>query len=291
MKKQIAVCGHFLTKWTGVQALKRWQKKRHPVVGIIRLSGVISDEGLLKKGLHLNQLEPIIEKAFHLPRLKAIALQINSPGGAAAQSELIYTRIRALAEEKKVPVYAFAEGAAASGGYWLACAGDEIYALRTSIVGSIGVISAGFGFVEAIQKIGIERRVYTEGKNKSILDPFKPEKEDDIKILHALQKDIHDAFKHIVCTRRKGKINEADEGQLFNGDVWMGEKAKALGLIDEVGELREVMRKKYGKKVKLVKVNKPKGFLQRKLETEVGHAVSGIGGILEERLHWQRYGL
>jgi signal peptide peptidase SppA len=183
-------------------------KKPKSKVAVLRLSGVIGSAGMMKKGISLDDLNDDIEKAFELSGVKAVALQINSPGGSPVQSELIYKRIRELSDEKKIPVYSFVEDVAASGGYWLACTGDEIYASESSIVGSIGVISAGFGFVDAIKKLGVERRVYTQGENKSILDPFQKEDPKDIDILMNLQKDVHESFKNLVRSRRDGKIKK-----------------------------------------------------------------------------------
>src|SRR5713226_7181168 len=190
-----------------------------PVVAVLRLSGVIGLRG--RRGLSLAGKATAIERAFKLSGLAAVALSINSPGGSPVQSALIFRRIRQLAEEKNIPVLAFAEDVAASGGYWLALAGDEIYAEETSILGSIGVVSASFGFSQLIGRLGVERRLHTAGERKSLLDPFLPENPSDVERLTALQQDIHRAFKEHVCRRRAGKIDEADD-TLFNGDVLTG---------------------------------------------------------------------
>jgi signal peptide peptidase SppA len=272
---------------------KLLQKIKKPVktVAVIRLSGVIGSAGAFKKGLCLEDIEDDIEKAFDVSDLTAVALQINSPGGSPVQSELIYNRIRAYAKEKEIPVYSFVEDVAASGGYWLACSGDEIYASTSSIVGSIGVISAGFGFVEAIKKLGVERRVYHQGENKSVLDPFQKEKPKDIEILLSAQKEVHEAFKNLVRTRREGKINPSDEDRLFSGEFWAGGMGKELGLVDEIGDMRSVMRKKFGDKVKFEKISKQKGFLKRKLGIIGGEFADGVMSSVEAKGLWSRFGL
>ena len=191
-------------------------RKSIPVVNLVRLHGAIGVGSPLRPPITFKDTNEVLERAFAKKGITAVALSINSPGGSAVQSALIHARIRELAEEHKVPVYVFCEDVAASGGYWLACAGDEIYADQSSIIGSIGVISAGFGFVGAIEKLGIERRVHTSGENKSILDPFKPEKPEDVSRLLDLQADVHDAFKSLVQYRRGVKLKSEDPG-LFSG--------------------------------------------------------------------------
>ncbi|MDX1737921.1 MAG: S49 family peptidase [Alphaproteobacteria bacterium] len=271
-------------------------------VAIIRLNGVIGAAGAFKRGLTLEALEESIEKAFDVKHLKAVALSVNSPGGSPVQSALIAKRIRDLAEEKNIPVYAFCEDAAASGGYWLACAGDEIYANESSIIGSIGVISAGFGFPDLLEKIGVERRVYTSGESKSQLDPFSKEKAADIKHLKALQNDIHEHFKDYVRGRRGEKLNSDEEKNLFSGSFWTGSKACELGLVDEIGELRDICRKKFGDKTEFKDMQSQKSFIQRKLGlgsrfggSILGNAGAEIGSQLvataEERAWWSRLGL
>lgn len=283
---------------------------RHPppVVAVIRLYGIIGRLGPMRTGLTLADLAGAIERAFELHDLKAVALSISSPGGSAVQSALIYGRIRALAEEKGVPVFAFAEDVAASGGYWLALAGDEIFADDSSIVGSIGVRFSGFGFHEAIGRLGIERRIYTAGDKKAILDPFKPEDPDDVARIHELQGDIHEVFKALVRTRREGKI-KAPEAELFSGAFWSGRRALEHGLIDGIGDLRSVMRARYGDEVRLKPVLPPRGWRRRlglieglQPESTAVAAMPGGAGLgseltagiiaaLEERAHWARFGL
>jgi len=205
-----------------------------PVVGVIRLDGVIGRMGPIYRGLTLAALADSLERAFRLRHLKAVALAINSPGGSAVQSSLIAGRIRDLADEHDVPVYAFAEDVAASGGYWLALAADEIYADGNSIIGSIGVVSSGFGFTELIKRIGVERRLHTAGDKKAMLDPFSPEKPADVRHLKDLQKDIHENFTAMVRDRRGDKL-KADDKKLFSGAFWTGPRALEMGLIDGLG--------------------------------------------------------
>jgi serine protease SohB len=267
-----------------------------PLVSVVRLDGAIgSAAGLGRRSLNLSSLELPLRRAFSKRCVDAVALVINSPGGSPVQSALIAERIRQWAEEKELPVYAFTEDVAASGGYWLACAADEIYANPMSIVGSIGVIAATFGFPELLEKIGVERRVYTQGDNKSMLDPFKPENPEDVTRLLELQKDIHGQFKAYVKARRDGKLKGADK-VLFNGDVWTGERALKKGLIDGLGSMRSVMREKLGDKVKFIQVQPQASWLQRKLG---GVAAGGVSGpwasdmiaAIEERALWARFGL
>ena len=201
-------------------------RKSVPVVNHLSLSGAIGIGTPMRPALTLKSLNPLLERAFKRKGLSAVAITINSPGGSPVQSALIHARIRELAEEKKVPVIVFCEDVAASGGYWLACAGDEIYADESSVVGSLGVISSGFGFVEAIRKLGVERRVHTAGENKSMLDPFKPERPEDIEHLLSLQADIHDAFKTLVLSRRGTKLKLEDK-DIFSGAFWSGRQALA----------------------------------------------------------------
>ncbi len=185
-----------------------------PAVACVTLNGIIGKDGKLSQGLNIENTFPLLEKAFAMENIKAVAISINSPGGSPVQSELIYNAIRELSVEKKVPVYTFARDVAASGGYWLLLSGDEIYAHSSSIIGSIGVIFSGFGFVDVIKKLGVERRIYTEGKNKAILDPFMPEEQENIEILKDAQRDIFEGFKELVKSRRHGKLNDA-QGKLL----------------------------------------------------------------------------
>lgn len=266
-----------------------------PMVSVLRLSGVIGGRtGPFGSGLTLAGIEKAIESAFASKRTSAVALAINSPGGSPVQSALIARRIRALADEKNVPVVAFAEDVAASGGYWLACAGDEIFADENSIVGSIGVISAGFGFSRLIDRVGVERRIYSAGERKSLLDPFQPEDEKDVGRLKELQREIHDSFKRYVRTRRGDRLSGADE-DLFEGDIWTGETARGLGLIDGIGDLRTVMRARFGERVKF-RVHAPKGAGLRRL---LGRGADGAAydrtlaavAAVDDWSQWKRFGL
>jgi len=269
-----------------------WQ--RRPVVSVLRFEGVIMPRQR-RGGVSLASHAAAIEKAFRVSGLVAVAIVVNSPGGSPVQSALLYRRIRQLAEEKRVPVIAFAEDVAASGGYWLALAGDEIFGEETSLLGSIGVISAGFGFYQLIGRLGIERRLHAAGERKSLLDPFLPEEPSDVARLTALQQDIHQSFKEHVRLRRAGKIDEADE-TLFTGDVVTGRMAVRSGLIDGIGEVRTVMRARYGDKVKLRPVASQRRrwpFLSR-LPFVGREPVSLIGEVvdwIETRLLWAKFGL
>jgi serine protease SohB len=284
-------------------------KPRPPTVAVLRLSGVIGQLGPLRAGMTLASQASHIERAFNLKGLKAVALAINSPGGSPVQSALIFARIRQLAAEKQVPVIAFAEDVAASGGYWLACAGDEIFAQEASVLGSIGVISAGFGFPEAIRRLGIERRVHTAGAKKGLLDPFLPENPDDVARLKELQADVHAGFKAVVRERRAGRL-KASEDELFSGAFWSGRKSLELGLADGIADLRGEMRRRYGDKVRLQIVGPARSWLQRRLgpssrsgslglSRDTGTLGAGFGSglaeglvsALEERALWGRYGL
>jgi signal peptide peptidase SppA len=222
---------------------------------------------------------------------RAVALALNSPGGSPVQSALIAQRIRLLADEKGVKVIAFVEDVAASGGYWLACAADEILVDPHSIVGSIGVISAGFGFQDLIARIGVERRVHTSGERKAMLDPFRPEKAEDVERLHRLQAEIHDGFKDWVRARRAGKLR-GEDSLLFSGEFWTGRRGLELGLVDGLGELRATLQARYGAKVNLPVIGPRRRLLSR---FGLGMTLDGIGpatlAALEERLHWQRFGL
>jgi signal peptide peptidase SppA len=271
-----------------------------PVVAVIRLAGPIGQIGALRTGLSLARLAGVIERAFGLIELKAVALVVNSPGGSAVQSALIAKRIRDLAGEKNVPVYAFVEDVAASGGYWLACAADEIYVNASSIVGSIGVISASFGLHEAIHKIGVERRVYTAGDKKMMLDPFQPQDPDDVERLRALQQEIHHNFQNWVRDRRGVRLRGLD-GDLFSGEFWTGTRATELGLVDGVDDLRSHMRRRFGEKVRLRLVSAPTPWIRRWIgphtdsalprgllpESWADEAISAV----EARALWSRFGL
>jgi signal peptide peptidase SppA len=268
--------------------------RRGPVVPVVRLSGVIAASGLLgSRGLSIESVAPLLKRAFDLRGAKAVALAVNSPGGSPVQSALIGQRIRLLAAEKGLKVIAFVEDVAASGGYWLACAADEIIVDPHSIVGSIGVISAGFGFQDLIAHIGVERRIHTSGEHKSMLDPFRSEKPQDVERLERLQAEIHDGFKDWVRERRAGKLS-GDETQLFTGEFWTGRRGRELGLVDGLGELRSTLQARYGDKVHLPVIG-PRRRLLSRLGLGAASAIDAMGpGLLaavEERLYWQRFGL
>lgn len=230
-------------------------------------------------------LAPLIERAFARGKPAAVALVINSPGGSAVQSALIAARVRRLADEKKVPVHAFVEDVAASGGYWLACAGDDIWVDASSIVGSIGVIFASFGFPELMARQGIERRVVTAGKSKSFADPFLPQKPEDVERLRKLQEPIHAAFIDHVKARRGARLDLSAD--LFNADVWVGAEAAKIGLVDGVAHMRPKLMELYGEKVRLVPYGQKRGLLQR-----LGMAATdGLMQGVEERALWARFGL
>jgi signal peptide peptidase SppA len=272
-----------------------------PIVPVVRLSGVIGVTTPLKPGLTLASVARTLERAFSLRNIKAVALAINSPGGAAAQSHLIFQRIRALADEKKVPVIAFVEDVAASGGYMIACAADEIVADESSIVGSIGVVGGSFGFDKLIEKIGVERRLYTSGERKAMLDPFLPEKPEDVERLKAIQREIHDSFIALVKARRGGKL-DSRESALFSGEYWTGARGRALGLVDAIGDLRGTLRQRYGEKVVMPLIAE-KGFslLGRRAPGVLRGDITSLLGApslaedlvstLEARALWARFGL
>jgi signal peptide peptidase SppA len=283
-----------------------WLRRPRPEVAVLRLGGVIGGLGPLRSGMSLASVEPLVERAFAQPRLQAVALVINSPGGSPAQSALIAKRIRDLAREKEVPVLAFCEDVAASGGYWLACAADEIFVQPTSIIGSIGVITSGFGFTELMEKIGVERRLYTAGERKSMLDPFQPENPGDVARIRALQDELHEVFKEMVRDRRGHRLKGAED-VLFSGEFWAGGKAVELGLADSLGDLRQILRDRFGKRVRLRRIQGPKRLLRR-LGIGRGSSSGGTplwaGGLpapedwaagllaaVEERALWSRFGL
>ena len=269
-----------------------------PVVPVIRLSGAIGIVTPLRPGLTLSNTARLLERAFKLRRAAAVAIAINSPGGSAVQSHLIFLRIRQLADERKMPVFAFVEDVAASGGYMIACAADEIVCDPSSILGSIGVVGAAAGFEKAIRKLGIERRVYTAGKNKAMLDPFMPEKPEDVKRLKAIQEDIHRRFIALVKSRRGRKLN-GPESALFSGVYWGGEKAVKLGLADGVGDLRSFLRARFGDKVQTPLIAE-RGWFGRRMPVVGTRSLQqlldapGLGedivSALETRALWARYG-
>lgn len=270
-------------------------KSQQPVIAVINLSGVIGKVNNIKSGLSLSSMNELIEKAFAIQKLQAVCVIVNSPGGSPVQSELIAKRIRMLSLEKQIPVYSFVEDVAASGGYWLACAGDAIYASKSSIIGSIGVVAAGFGLHDAIAKIGIERRVYTEGKNKSILDPFQPVKNSDLKIIKNLQKLIHTHFIDYVKERRAGKLTQNDE-ILFNGEFWAGETAVDFGLIDGIDDMHSFIARKFGTDIKIEYIAPKQSWFKKKfniasadveLDTMVGYLLDAV----ENKAIYQKFNL
>jgi serine protease SohB len=265
--------------------MKNWLPftKSDPTVAVVRLSGVIGSQG--RMALNDVSLAPMLEKAFVKGKPDAVALVINSPGGSPVQSSLIGARIRRLAEEKEIPVFAFVEDVAASGGYWLAAAADEIYADASSVVGSIGVISASFGLDKFIESYGVERRVYTAGKSKSMLDPFRPEQPEDVARLRKLLDDIHVNFKEHITARRGARL-PADK-DLFTGEIWLGTSAIDVGLIDGIGHLKPTMQDRFGKKVRFRMYGMKRGFLSRISGQILQDAVQGI----EERAAFARFGL
>ena len=280
------------------QKKKSWFRRlfaKPPVVPVIRLTGPIGMATPLNPGINLANSADVIERAFEEKKAKAVAVVINSPGGSPVQSMLIFKRLRALAEENDKKIYVFAEDVAASGGYFIALAGDEIYADPSSIIGSIGVIASGFGFDQAIEKLGIDRRVYTAGEKKMTLDPFKPENPEDVARIKDLQKDIHETFKNVVLSRREEKLKSED---LFTGEFWTGVKAKELGLIDGLGDVRSKMIEEFGSEVELKLVKPKKGLFGRSQQQAVELLLGGQPGFtdqalstLEARALWARYGL
>tara|TARA_R110002095_G_scaffold79234_2_gene68087 strand:+ start:568 stop:1527 length:960 start_codon:yes stop_codon:yes gene_type:complete len=265
------------------------------VVPVVRLTGVIASSGPLRDGLNLSGVAADLEAAFKIRDAKAVALVINSPGGSPVQSSLIFKRIRALAEEHELPVLAFVEDVAASGGYMIACAADEIFADEHSVVGSIGVVSAGFGFSKLIEKLGVERRVHTAGESKAMLDPFKPEDPEEVERLEVLQEEVHKGFKDLVRKARGDKL-EGDEKQLFSGEFWVATQGIKYGLVDGIGDLRAVTREKYGEKVRLRLVGGPRPWWRRRPGIvgelpDAGNFATDLLGAVEARSLWSRFGL
>lgn len=272
---------------------KVFRCKDTSIVACVNLHGVIGKDSKLESGLNMSNVEPLLKRAFEIKNVKAVALNINSPGGSPVQSELIYNYIRELSETKKIPVYTFAQDVAASGGYWLLMAGDEVYAHNSSIVGSIGVIFSGFGFVDLIKKIGIDRRIYTEGKNKAILDPFLPEENENIEILKDAQRDVFESFKELVKSRRGNKLKESED-KLFTGAFWSGKKSVELGLVDEICDMRKKMKEKFGDKVEITQVTIKKGLLKSLLSEKsnfvANNFTESLLGKLEERIKFNQFG-
>lgn len=256
-----------------------------PVVAVVRLEGVIASGGRMSRGLSLAGVESALERAFAL-KAEAVAIAINSPGGSPVQSRLIHDRVRALAAERKRLVLTFCEDVAASGGYILALAGDEVFADPSSLVGSIGVVGAGFGFDGAMAKLGVERRVYAAGRNKVRLDPFQPEKPEDVAWLRRLQDHIHDDFIALVQERRAGKLDAATD--LFEGDVWTGRDAFRLGLVDGLGGMRGVLAQKFGPKVRLRRFWPAKSSILSRI---LGGGADALLDAVETRALWARFGL
>jgi signal peptide peptidase SppA len=276
---------------------RRWRRGT-PLVPVVRLSGVIGFSTPLKPGLTLAGVARSLDRAFSMRKITAVALVINSPGGSAVQSHLIHRRIRDLAAEKNVPVIAFVEDVAASGGYMIACAADEIVCDPSSIVGSIGVVGATFGFDAAIKKLGVERRVYTAGERKVMLDPFLPENPDDVARLKAIQHEIHETFIGLVKERRGSRL-DAGEANLFSGEYWAATTARRMGLVDGLGDLRSVLRQRYGEEVRTPLVAAERGLFGRRHQG-VAAALDGLGdgltaeaiiSAVETRALWARYGL
>jgi len=279
-----------------------WFFGHGPTVPVLRFTGPIGMATPLRSGLSIGHAAAAVEKAFTVSKLPAVAIIVNSPGGSAVQSSLIFRRIRQLAEEHKKTVYVFCEDVAASGGYYIALAGDEIYADASSIVGSIGVIFSGFGFDKAIEKLGIQRRVYTAGDQKDALDPFRPERDEDIERIKAVQRDVHDVFIGVVKERRAGRLGGSDH-ELFSGAFWSAPKAMELGLIDGIADVRSKMRELYGEKVRLKVIPMDKGGLLGRLRRAPSVAsyddlrtgrlafAEELISAVEARALWSRFGL
>jgi serine protease SohB len=270
-----------------------------PVVPVVRLSGVIGATTPMRPGLMLSNTARALERAFETRNARAVALIINSPGGSPAQSHLIFRRIRQLAAEKNLPVIAFIEDVGASGGYMLACAADEIICDPFSIVGSIGVVGGSFGFPKLMEKLGVERRLYTSGERKAMLDPFQPEKPEDVKRIKAIQKDIHEHFIALVEERRGSKLKNSENKTLFSGEFWTAQTAIEFGLADSIGDLRSTLRERYGEKVRMPLISTERTFFGRKIPgftslenlTRQPGLVADLLVAVEERAWWSRYGL
>jgi len=271
--------------------------KKKKIIPVVYMSGIIGNIGGLRKGITISSIEKLLEKAFKIKNSAAVAVIINSPGGSPVQSSLIYKRIKKLAKKNKTKVIFFVEDVAASGGYYIACAGDEIYADENSIVGSIGVIYAGFGFDKLIKKYGIERRIFTTGKYKSILDSFQKQKLSDVKKLRSIQMEIFKNFKDIVLKSRIKKINKQNKN-IFSGSFWTGKEAIKLGLVDGIGDLKTVMEKKFGEKLKYVPIKPKKSFLKGILSksfysrdlVDTKKIINDMMTYIESRNIWGRYG-
>lgn len=273
--------------------ITKFFKTKLSTINVIRLSGVIASGSKFpgSSNLSLESLEKQIERAFSGKKIKGVALIINSPGGSPVQSALISERIIELSKKNNIPVFAFVEDVAASGGYWLACAADEIFVMPASIVGSIGVISAGFGFVEVIKKIGVERRVFSKGENKGMLDPFQPQDPDDVKVITDLQEEIHEQFKNWVSKRRGNRLDSEiikQEG-IFEAKIFSGSRACEIGLADSIGELKQVMRERFDEKVVFKEISG-----RKKLGQRLGLSSSSYYKVIdyiEERIAFAKFGL
>ena len=268
------------------------------IIPVVYVSGIIGNIGGLRKGITISSIENLLEKAFKIKNSAAIAIIINSPGGSPVQSSLIYKRIKKLAKKNKnKKVIFFVEDVAASGGYYIACAGDEIYVDENSIVGSIGVIYASFGFDKLIKKYGIERRIFTTGKYKSILDSFQKQKLSDVKKLKSIQEEIFKNFKDIVLKSRAKKIDKLNK-DIFSGSFWTGKEAIKLGLVDGIGDLKTIMEKKFGKKLRYVPIKPKKSFLKSFLSksfyskdlVDTKKIINDMMSYMESRNIWGRYG-
>jgi signal peptide peptidase SppA len=290
--------GHFRQLLASAQdtlrpILPRRLRSDTPAVPVVRLSGVIGFSTPLRPGLTLANIARPLERAFRMAQARAVALLINSPGGSPVQSHLIYRRIRQLAAENNRPVIAFAEDVAASGGYMIACAADEIFCDPSSIIGSIGVVGGSFGFAKLLEKLGIERRLYTSGEHKAMLDPFLPEKPDDVDRLKTVQREIHEGFIDLV-KRSRGARLKGPEKTLFSGEYWTGTKALALGLADAIGDLRSTLRTRFGEDVYTPLISPTRGWLGR-VQPGVLRGQNNLAEelitALEARAIWSRYGL
>lgn len=265
-----------------------------PTVSVVPLRGVIGGFGPGRRGLSIDTVAPVLEAAFKPKHVTAVALVINSPGGSPVQSDLIARRIRDLAQENGKPVTAFVEDVAASGGYWIACAADEILVRPASIVGSIGVVSAGFGFVDAMDKLGIERRVHTAGARKALLDPFRPEREEDVAHLKAIQVELHHQFIDWVRDRRGVHLKPGEEPELFEGKFWTGIRGIEYGLADGEGELRRTMRERHGDKTRFRTVERRRSLFDRLrfgASSDPAAWGEGVMAAVGERAMWSRFGL
>ena len=291
-------------KWPAlIEKMMEWIPARlrrgSAVVPVVRLSGLIGAVTPLRPGMSLAGIARTLERAFAVKNAKAVALVINSPGGSPVQSRQIYLRIRQLATEKKLPVLVFVEDVAASGGYMIACAGDEIFCDPSSILGSIGVVGGSFGLQELIKKVGVERRLYTAGKHKAMLDPFLPEDPDDVARVKALQREIHAIFIALVKQSRGTRLKATDD-VLFTGEYWAGETSVSLGLADAIGDLRSTLRARYGDKVSTPVIAPATGMLSGLLGRRSAGTLASLEGVsglpdevisaLESRAIWAKFG-